>query len=829
MAPVSNILRRTLLRLGAHGALTDRQLLERFVAQQDQAAFEEVVRRHGPMVLAVCRRVLQHVQDAEDAFQATFVVLARKAALVATRESVGGWLHCVASRTTCHAKKIRACRARETAMVKAGLPADHGTALPPAVNADELRSVLDEELAQLPERQRALLVLVYFEGKTAARAAEELGENASGVRVQLQRARERLRGRLARRGLGVSSAGLGAWLAEGSSSAALAPRLLASTVKAGQLAALGQLTFGAEASAVAALATSVLGEMAQARRKLWLALLALLVGIGLGTLGTVAFLPRGNTGGNAPAPLTQAIRPDVIHGPKVLQVLPVGKDRLLAFHPSAPLLAAGNRDDGTVTFWNTNSGAPESLPAQPNGLNGLAWSHGLAFSPDGKMLALNSWHDPVRLWNRATKDCTILPVKSVDWLQFSPDSALIAVHSGGQPTVRVWNTATAKEMHHFDLGSSRELVIFFSSAQETLVTLDDQGLVQSWSVNLWRSPSRPLTVARAVRTQVRTRGPGPLQITISPDARQVATFGDRSVEIHDLGKERLRTALSQDQRVRCGSYSPDGKLLAVCREHDVKLYDADSLEERATIPEEFVMGEGTWQPLFAPDGRTVAICKGDKVALWQVGLNTSDRSTRDNLRVQPASLAGRLPIQQDFRNGQAPYFVSQAGSWTVGGGTYNATPTSGPDVVSTLNVAGPLPAALQINVTANSDAPTQGASNGFVIFDYRSPTDFKYAGYRALAKEWVIGHRDSSGWHDDAKLANPALRPGTNHQFQVNLDGAQVLLSGNGVSRVSFMHPSAAEGGQVGLGTSISSTQFSNLQVQATSPPAGSRVASPPR
>src|SRR5262245_20289677 len=107
MDSLNKAIRRTMLKLGSAATLTDGQLLTQFAASREQAAFEEVVRRHGPMVLRVCRRVLHHAQDSEDAFQATFLVLARKARAVAAMESVGGWLHGVAFRTALNGKKQR--------------------------------------------------------------------------------------------------------------------------------------------------------------------------------------------------------------------------------------------------------------------------------------------------------------------------------------------------------------------------------------------------------------------------------------------------------------------------------------------------------------------------------------------------------------------------------------------------------------------------------------------------------------------------------------------------------------------------------------------------
>src|SRR2546422_7455561 len=139
--------------------LTDRQLLERFQAGEE-SAFAALVDRHGPLVLGICRRVLQHVQDAEDAFQATFLVLARKAGSVPWRDTISNWLHSVALRI---ARKVRAQALRRSAKEKlAGECAPMATQPPVDPSWTELRPVLDEELARLPKRYRAPLILCYL-------------------------------------------------------------------------------------------------------------------------------------------------------------------------------------------------------------------------------------------------------------------------------------------------------------------------------------------------------------------------------------------------------------------------------------------------------------------------------------------------------------------------------------------------------------------------------------------------------------------------------------------------------------------------------------------
>src|SRR5579884_2934480 len=153
---------RRLVAGQAAGVLSDQQLLEQFVTRQEQASFAALVRRHGPMVMGVCRRVLRHAQDAEDAFQATFLVLARKASAVRKQESVGSFLHGVAYRV---AAKLRAQSVRRAARERE-IPVREYAPPTEDLTWRELRSVLDEEIHGLPEQYRGPLVLCYLEGAT---------------------------------------------------------------------------------------------------------------------------------------------------------------------------------------------------------------------------------------------------------------------------------------------------------------------------------------------------------------------------------------------------------------------------------------------------------------------------------------------------------------------------------------------------------------------------------------------------------------------------------------------------------------------------------------
>src|SRR5262249_44075911 len=160
-SPVTRYLRR-MLSLPRASGLTDAQLLEQFVAQRDEAAFEVLVWRHGPKVLGVCRRVLRHEQDAEDAFQGAFLVLVRKASSIGKRQSVGNWLYRVAYRVALRAKLLAGKRATQEVCAQ-DVPAAELT--PDPVWSD-LRPVLDEEVNRLPAKYRAPFILCYLDGKT---------------------------------------------------------------------------------------------------------------------------------------------------------------------------------------------------------------------------------------------------------------------------------------------------------------------------------------------------------------------------------------------------------------------------------------------------------------------------------------------------------------------------------------------------------------------------------------------------------------------------------------------------------------------------------------
>ncbi len=209
------------------GGLSDGQLLGQFISRRDDAAFAALVRRHGPMVLAVCRRVLRHAQDAEDAFQATFLVLAKKAAAVADREAVAGWLHGAAYRAALGARTAALRRQQKERQVEA-MP--HPVA-PPPDDQRELLERLDRELARLPEKYRLPVVLCELEGRSRKEAAQQLGLPEGTLSSRLATARKTLAARLSGGAAAVSAAALGLLFAQGARAACVPGRLLVATAR----------------------------------------------------------------------------------------------------------------------------------------------------------------------------------------------------------------------------------------------------------------------------------------------------------------------------------------------------------------------------------------------------------------------------------------------------------------------------------------------------------------------------------------------------------------------------------------------------------------------
>ncbi|WP_406699316.1 sigma-70 family RNA polymerase sigma factor [Singulisphaera sp. Ch08] len=271
---------RTLFGAGALGSCTDGQLLDLFLARREEAAFEELVNRHGPMVWGVCRRVLHRHHDAEDAFQATFLVLARKGDSIVPRERLANWLYGVAVQTALKARSLILKRGeRERQVMTMPEPPTHRPSL-----TDDLGPWLDQELSRLPEKYRVPIVLCDLEGESHKAAAGRLGWPIGTLSGRLSRARALLTQRLNRHGQGLSVGTLVLALAQEANSASLPLALVGSTARAAGSFTGGRAATELLSAQVIYLAESVLTALALSKIKVVVAyvLMAGLVGLSLG-------------------------------------------------------------------------------------------------------------------------------------------------------------------------------------------------------------------------------------------------------------------------------------------------------------------------------------------------------------------------------------------------------------------------------------------------------------------------------------------------------------------------------------------------------------------
>ena len=301
------LLRKSAGRAEVEG-LSDACLLERFVVQRDAASFETLVRRFGPMVFGVCRRILGDVHAAEDAFQATFFVLAQKASSLRRQALVGNWLYGVAYRT---AKRAKVDAARRLVHERQAPMPTRSDPLEEVVWRD-LRPVLDEEIHNLPAKYRRPFVLCCLEGRTNEEAAGELGWPVGTLFTRLARARELLRQRLSRRGIGLTSLSLTAFLSS-EATAAASVAVMEGTVQAAALFAAGNAAAAGAISARAALlAEGVLHAMVVSKLKATAVVLAVMA-----TLGSIGGVCGYQALARDPVPVDRAAVPAVIPNEQV--------------------------------------------------------------------------------------------------------------------------------------------------------------------------------------------------------------------------------------------------------------------------------------------------------------------------------------------------------------------------------------------------------------------------------------------------------------------------------------------------------------------------------
>jgi RNA polymerase sigma factor (sigma-70 family) len=588
----------------------DRVLLDRFLSSRDEAAFTALVSRHGPLVLRLCRRLLRQEQDVEDAFQATFLVLARRAFAIRCRDSLAAWLHGVAYRV---ASRVRAADSRQQqheAPCAELTPSDPHPDPLDELTARELLAVVDEEVQRLPPVHRLPVVLCCLEGKSQEEAARLLGWTPGSVKGRLERGRARLRDRLARRGLALSAALAAVAIGQGGASAAVSAALAGATVRAAvAFAAGGRRAGGVVPDRVASPAEGAMKAMVTSKLKV-AAGLVLAVGVLVGGAGWAAFHAR------TPMPAAEEADP-----PKPEAGQPPRTD----LHGD-PLPEGAIARLGTTRFRHVQAAA-------------------LAFTADGKSL-LTCGDRTVRFWDPASG-------RLLREQPFPPDSGFLAVSPDGRlmafvhleknaATISLWDVQRNQLLHRLPVDEPRPQFQqgLFTPDSKTLVSAEMNGTLRAWDVATgkgWlvgKHESQAWSLCFAADGTL-------LSSTWDPKG---GNDGNRILRLWDVPGGRERARLPLPNHTSEAFLSPDGRTVAIClgvpgeTQKGVQFLDAATGQ-----PAEGWIGPsltGVHSVQFAPDGKTLAISTAEGTLIW-------DPAAGKRARSLPGGYGDRLTYSPD--------------------------------------------------------------------------------------------------------------------------------------------------------------------------------------
>jgi RNA polymerase sigma factor (sigma-70 family) len=578
-------LRQATLR---HGGPTDGRLLQRYLDDGDGAAFAALMRRHGPMVLGVCRRILGHEQDAEDAFQATFLVLARKAASVVPSDAVGNFLYGVAYRAALKAREAAARRRARERRVPGRLTEERP-------GPDTYRDDLDREIARLPDVYRSAVVLCELEGLSRKEAARRLGCPEGTLSSRLAKARRLL----ARRLSGPAAVALALAVAGRAAHAAIPPAL------AGPVGA-------AVRAEVTALTQGVLNAMFMSKVRGAVALVVVACALAAST-GILAFGAREEpkteprAAEAKPAQLLEAVAVTRFEGHTdgvmVVAFAPDGKRALSGG------VCYGDRDP-TVRLWDVSTG--KELLKLEGHTEGV---YSLAFLPGGKKAVSGGADGTIRFWDlEGGKELKRFEghAGTVYGLDLTRDGKLM-ITGGEDGTVRLWDVGTGKEIRRFGGHDGKVRAVAFSAdgKQAAAGNIFGDSTLRIWDVETGKEASK-YNVAAAPGQDRKDRGVfkrGGLG-GFAPNEFGPALGGFGGIGL------RVGRFAADTEGISSVAFSPDGKLvLAGCMDNTLRVFELSTGQERRL--------EGHTKQLlgavFTPDGRYILSGSYDQtVRLWEV-------------------------------------------------------------------------------------------------------------------------------------------------------------------------------------------------------------------
>jgi RNA polymerase sigma factor (sigma-70 family) len=646
-----------LSRRGHRGANepTDADLLDRFRTAGEEAAFTLLVQRHGPAVLGVCRRVLGNAADADDAFQATFVVLLRKAGAIRRRASLGSFLYGVAYRL---ARKAQARRTRPAPPLEA-----FDTAGPdPVVDASfrELTDALDQEICRLPEKYRAPLVLCGLEGMTCEQAARELCWPKSSLAHRLAKARALLHRRLSRRGFGIPAAALAALLTPKSKAAPVPLLLTLATVRLARNPARG--TVLASDAAVALAEQALRGATA----RWWIAVVGLIsVSVAAAGLLMPSDKPDPKAPPSAPPAAPPEQRTDREGFPLPAEALArVGSARLrhggrpplqhLEYSPDGTLLASSG--GGRIRLWDAATG---NLVRQVTVADGDRILPGGLFSADGRTFVARDgevcrWFDTAT--GKEVRWCSVTLPKTDSHACFTPHGNLLAVV----------DTRPGKDLVVYELPSGKERFrrpsdgawfweLAFSPDGAVLAAVAwGGGVFQRFRVHLFDTASGKPLGAFPI-------GEVASSLTFSPDGKKLLLHNfQKAIRIWEVPGGKLVHGLEPDvNALVTAAFAPDGASIAVGTQGmdaiRLDLATGKDLARFRTHPSSRCVA-------FAPDGKTLAVGTGDGI------LTQWDPATGKRLAASadPISYFGHLDFDAGGKRLWAWTEVLEALDWRTG-------------------------------------------------------------------------------------------------------------------------------------------------------------------